>query len=328
VDAIYHVRNKYCLDASTDYDIMIGIINVLVSSLCIIIASILFYKILLHHKTKPFPCFIQMNQISFFTVSILLGISSLFSAIFLCALIISIDMIILGLLCILRVIQISEYQLIFGLRVINVFHSTTYEIGKCNIILAGFLWSIYLCVTFIAAGYFMIISPHPQYLPVIAAFLLLFDLAINTTLSLVFICKLSDLHKTHIYGVSSLSREININDDNALIRNNKILHLITKYTVLSIISTVSSLIWISLNACYAFPSCHGVYFEIALVGPILNAVVLIDIITMSLSFQFTGKYYIRCCGRCDSQCRKCCVRCTVRKKRRRQSDVSRNNGYI
>eukprot|EP01084_Bolivina_argentea_P194339 333434_1 len=310
------IRNEWCKKVSTQFSITITVIDVIEALLCILISLILIYKIWFYDKKRPFPCCIQLNQITFYIVSILYGICALFSALMSCTLTFNNDTIVLGLLCLLRAIQISLFELILGLRIVYVFDSTIYQIGQRNIILSTILWTVYLCAALMAATFFMIIDPNPQYLPFIASILLFCDLIINCILSLVFICKLYDVNKIKVCGLSSLSEQININTEN---NNNRMLNVITKYTVLSMISTISSLIWILINLSYALKlplsSSHQAMFGILLVGPVLNSVSLIDIFSMSLSFKFTEKYYRICCKCCDDKCRKCCVRCTVRKKR-------------
>ena len=88
-----------------------------------------------------------------------------------------------------------------------------------------------------------------------------------------------------------------------------IINLCTKYTVLSVTSSLSYSLWILLNLLYVLPVFQGPsgsYFAVLLVSPILNSVALVDVVCIALSYKIAEHFYTLCCARCDALCRMWC----------------------
>ena len=200
---MYHIRNTYCENVSSAFNIFIGILAVFESFGCILIGATAFYKLTFYHRRRPFPRCIHFTQSLFFAVSILFGVASLFQAIFACSFSFSDDLIVLSVQCLLRAIQISGYQLILGLRIVHVFDATMYQIRRRYIIISATLWTLILATAVCAESYFWMVRPDPAGLAMVSVILLFIGfvyrlcLILHSAIMFDFVYRCSDGNRGH-----------------------------------------------------------------------------------------------------------------------------------
>ena len=87
------------------------------------------------------------------------------------------------------------------------------------------------------------------------------------------------------------------------------IELVTKYTVLGLISSIGTFIFVMVMAIMTFKGESGVTYFIVVTGQMLD--IFIDTICISLSFKFYDKYYRKWCKPCDVNCNDLCLTLTM-----------------
>ena len=96
----------------------------------------------------------------------------------------------------------------------------------------------------------MIINFDIEYLSLMTGILLCIDLIFSLSVAITFVYKLYYVNKKKILGL-----DINLSEHKASLQNgleNKILDILTKYTILAVISASTSTIWIITDGLFLF----------------------------------------------------------------------------
>ena len=123
----WKLRNDFCENAGEEFIISTIIIGIILSVILIAISTPTIYKLVLHHKNTPFPLFIHINQILFYLITILFGISEIISSLISCYISFDKSLYVVGVVLIFRVFHIMTYEIVLLSRLVHVFQNTIYE---------------------------------------------------------------------------------------------------------------------------------------------------------------------------------------------------------
>ena len=94
----------------------------------------------------------------------------------------------------------------------------------------------------------------------------------------------------------------------------QIVKIMTRYTLLSIVSSIGTLLFILSLSVYSFVELFGEVATSREVANFLNTLdMLIDLVVMTLMFPFADKYYWILCKCADKRLSACCIKMTREK---------------
>ena len=139
-------------------------------------------------------------------------------------------------------------------------------------------------------------------------FTVLLLMIFSQVLSFTFVRKLYLLHK-----VSENSQE-------------GMIGMVTKYTILGLISTVSTFIIVISSGIMTTGEYTAIVYILNISGQMLD--VFVDVFCISLAFKFYEKYYMKICNICDLRCKSFCLSLTNESKLVEMSKISVQNNEL
>lgn len=216
------------------------------------------------------------------------------------------------------VIHWGTILLAFFFRLYFIFSTTAYEISKLFICLFFTLFFIVGICALLPTIYFdYIYQENHLYSLTSGGLLLLFVVIFHILLSIMFIYKLFQVTQSierhdsshNLQQLSPTNGDDDTNngngDDNDIPYESKIVSMIRKYTILSIISSIgASLLLITFLICIGIGQIDNFFDNVLMIFYILN--VLINMICISLSLSLYNNVYVRFCQNVDNLCKNCC----------------------
>ena len=196
------------------------------------------------------------------------------------------------------------YILLFG-RLYFTFDQTSYKLSKCIVI----FYIIVIIESSVMFGlYFYVWYDSGLIVILLLMVMTVNDLILNITLTVLFINKIKTLVVTEFEV--SMDADTQIERDSEITFNKrqyKMINLITKYGILSILIIVLKQ---EFNLWYLFQLVVlDTSNENVAVGCSLRGVEnVINVVILYIGLHFNGNLYERLCGKCHRCCLKCCTR--------------------
>jgi len=213
-----------------------------------------------------------------------------------------------------------------------IFLTTAYEISALFAYAFFGLFASAGLIALICAVYFDYVAQHRIYALLSGELLLAAVVLFHAALSLQFVYKLYAVSQAHgrvsvdfgdrnpmrgAAGMSSAESE----DEDEVVENvenediasdgsaegaeSRIVILIRKYTILSLVTSVGAIaLWVAFSVCMYRDIVEHFFDNVLMVFYLCN--VLVDVVCMALSHPFYGAQYAKWCGAVDGGCRRCC----------------------
>mmetsp|Transcript_33730 Transcript_33730/g.53977 ORF Transcript_33730/g.53977 Transcript_33730/m.53977 type:complete len:392 (-) Transcript_33730:18-1193(-) len=260
-------------------------------------------------EKKPSPKFLHCTNTTYYVIHLVYFFALLMSGIFDCTGMWSLFLGFANLITLSYVLHWIFVIMIYLARLRFVFQATSLAITRryiCNFVCLAISFLLLAIIVQISRRFFF------SWVFVVIGWVISFLSAgaISLALSLMFIRKLFQLNlEKHVLdaGTDSVSDKEQVNQ-----KASRIVALMTRYTVMSIASTVSTLLFI-IWMCFIIADTDAVWLRT--VANVLNVLdMTVDFVVMSFGFSFADTLYFRFCGSCHSCMERSCASMTDRRR--------------
>ena len=298
---------EHCQRLNLPFLIIHGIINVAETVFISIIAFASLSKLILKLKNTSFPRYLNATLFLFYIVTALFSLVQIVLSCFQCLFFSNTDAFIATVI-LLRILHVSAFEVISFFRLKHVFDHTVHDIsGSKTLSFMLCVVLLTLCSIACALCYLLRSSEWSDAILRSAGTLLISKLAFSVWNTWTITRKLEIVNRESIFhgaGLSIQNIEMYRNQQTNGLTEDELLQTLTKHSILAAASCLSTALWIAADLVFVL-GVRSLYFQVLILGFVMNLGALLDVICMSLSFY--RRYYMFWCHSVDLKCKLYCI---------------------